>query len=496
MGGVGVGGGPPKPGAVSSDGLNTTLRDSALTLDPVALQGTLGDGNLLTDSQRAQFEAEFGPSDTQRGRGGTEPEPELRDQPPLSEEPDTPRGGKKRKGTGKGRKGGVSPRGGKFKGGARRTGGGYKPVDADESGRRSSRNRSDDFEGEPPSTGVGGGKPTGGKKPRGRPKGSTKGYRVTPGPRESVSDADLRASNSLWDDSLQYMSDEAGQRGRRALTDDRLKLRLRNTSRGVWDQGGSGKIEGGDVVDITGWSQDGRIRLRNPEGPGKQGPMVQSRLIQEALKRGDLILEKGRRRDLGGWYSYAPFGGTRAGGTDRETFEHLVEMEDQVVKRRHGTDDQDILRAQGLETGEQRVLKRLKAQLDKERQLEERRKRERDEMRRADLAATAKIGAVRQDPPQQVAADIAAVEEQAQRREADSALTEQELRARAHLKLAGTTGEEALRAIEEEDDPTLRRYAVPEPAPVREVGMDPPEIMERQEPRERIVGSEEIPTPE
>ena len=57
--------------------MNTTLRDSALSQTPAEMQGTLGDGNLLTDSQRDAFEAEFGPPATGRARGGGTGQPEI-----------------------------------------------------------------------------------------------------------------------------------------------------------------------------------------------------------------------------------------------------------------------------------------------------------------------------------------------------------------------------------------------------------------------------------
>ena len=500
LGGVGVGTGPPArvdvgsgPGPVDSDGLNTTLRDSAMQFDPVTIG--LGDGNLLTDSQRAAFEAAFKP---QRGRGGSgsgsdSPDP---DDPFAGEgegegEGETGKGkkgrGKKGRGKGKGKgkgkkdKGGGTPK-------LRRTGGGYAPIPptANERDRRTSRRRSDDFEPPPESTGVGGGKTTGGKKSRGRPK---KDYKPPEGRREPVTDSELKTSNDLWEESLGKMGLEVDQRGRRSATDNRLKLRLRNTSHGVWGD----HIEGEDVVDITGYGQDGRLRLRASADPASgrrgQGRMVDSGLIQEGIRRGDLILEKGFREDLGGFYAWSP----HSGQAGRAEFETELRRAERETKQRWGTLDPATLRAQGGQTPEEKVIKKLQAALDKERVDEEGRKARRDAIRRDELHHAAKIGAVRKDSPQQIAADLAEVEEQAQRREESAALSQDQQRSRAQKSLVGRAGQELVGQETFEELPVAEEWDVEKEEPreleeaVRQVGMDPPELPERQE--------ESVPTP-
>ena len=491
VGGVGVGTGPPTrvdvgsgPGPIDSDGLNTTLRDSAMQFDPVTMG--LGDGNLLTDSQRAAFEAAFKP---QRGRGGSgsgsdSPDP---DDPFAVEaegegegERDTGRGKKgRKKGKGKGKgkgkkdKGGGTPK-------LRRTGGGYAPIPptANERDRSTSRRRSDDFEPPPESTGVGGGKTTGGKKSRGRPK---KDYKPPEGRREPVTDSELRTSNDLWEESLGKMGLEADQQGRRSATDNRLKLRLRNRSHGVWGD----HIEGEDVVDITGYGQDGRLRLRASADPATgrrgQGRMVDSALIQEGIRRGDLILEKGFREDLGGFYAWSP----HSGQAGRAEFETELRRAERETKQRWGTLDPATLRAQGGLTPEEKVIQKLQKALDQERVDEEGRKARREEIRRDELHHAAKIGAVRQDSAEQVAADLAEVEEQARRREESAALSQDQQRSRAQKRLVGRAGQELVGQETFEELPVAEDVEKEEPRElveaVRQVGMDRPELPERQE---------------
>ena len=521
------------PGPINSDGLNTTLRDSALSQTPAEIQGTLGAGNVITDSQRAEFEAGFqrprgeggggkgkgkgkgkGPvvaKGTRKGRrspgrrvyspGGTDitedPQvrgkvgrqgketPRTREKRVLTEAVESGRRGRSPRRSGSPRR---SPRRGRRSGSPRRGRGRvYSPGGTDitdlpyderlrrlypgiysEEGRReaehrrlrdlrkaqkestgvggntddrrstTSRRRSDDFESEGEGDGIGGHKTTtSGKRRSRKPKEGEPTYDdliggKKPGRRrtESITDEEIRHSQSLMDETITGLTG-GGRRGRGIVG----RLRVKNTYDTSWGAEGDPLLEGEDIIDIMGTTPEGGVRLR---GTGKAaGKVIPLSVLEEGVRRGDVVLEKGQRRDLGGWWKWSPFRGQEG----RQEYERLYREEARRTKSIYKTDDDAVLRARGHQTVEERVNAKLQKELDQQRRTEERRKRERDQMRLDDLRHTTTIAQNRRQTAAETAEDIIAVEQQAKRREESAAVSEEEQHKRAQKSVVGREAE-------------------------------------------------------
>ena len=462
------------PGPVNSDGLNTTLRDSALSQTPAEIQGTLGAGNVITDSQRAEFEAGFarprgggggggggkGKKGGKKGGGKTET-PRTREKRVLTEAVESGRRGKSpvvAKGTrirhrspgrrvyspggtditedpqvrGKVGRRGRSPR--RSRRSPRKSR--QSPVGGNTDDRRSttSRRRSDDFESEPAGDGIGGRKTTtSGKRRSRKPKEGEPTYDdliggKKPGRRrtESITDEDIQHSQSLLEETVGGLT--GGGRRSRGLVG---RLRIKNTYDTSWGESGDPLLEGEDIVDIMGTTPEGGVRLR---GTGKAvGKVIPLSVLEEGVRRGDVVLEKGQRRDLGGFYAWSPFSGQEG----RYEYDRLYREEARRTKGIYKTDDDAVLRARGHQTVEERVNAKLQQQLDQERRTEERKKADRDRLRQDDLRHTATIARNRKQSAAETAEDIMAVEQQAQRREASAAVSEEEQHRRAQKSVVG-----------------------------------------------------------
>ena len=456
--------------------MNTTLRDSALSQTPAEIQGTLGAGNIITDSQRAEFEAGFARprgGGGEGGGGGT-------GQPEIGPDEVRPRGGGKGKGKGKGKKGGKSPVVVKGTGRGHRSPGrrvyspggtditedpqvrgkvgrrGRSPRRSRRSPRRSprksdsvggntddrrsttSRRRSDDFESEPETDGIGGRRTTtSGKRRSRKPKEGEPTYDdiiggKKPGRRrtESITDEDIRHSQSLLEETVGGLTG-GGRRGRGLVG----RLRIKNTYDTSWGTGDNTLLEGEDIVDIMGTTPEGGVRLR---GTGKAvGKVIPLSVLEEGVRRGDVVLEKGQRRDLGGFWAWSPFSGQEG----RYEYDRLYREEARRTKGIYKTDDDAVLRARGHQTVEQRVNAKLQKELDQQRRTEERRKAERDQMRLDDLRHTTTIAQNRRQTAAETAEDIMAVEQQAKRREESAAVSEEEQHKRAQKSVVGREAE-------------------------------------------------------
>jgi hypothetical protein len=208
-------------------------------------------------------------------------------------------------------------------------------------------------------------------------------------------------------------------------------LRIKNTYDTSWGESGDPLLEGEDIIDIMGTTPEGGVRLR---GTGKvAGKVIPLSVLEEGVRRGDVVLEKGQRRDLGGFYAWSPFSGQEG----RYEYDRLYREEARRTKGIYKTDDDAVLRARGHQTVEQRVNAKLQQQLDQERRTEERRKADRDRLRQEDLRHTATIARNRKQTAAETAEDIMAVEEQAKRREASAAVSEEEQHRRAQKSVVG-----------------------------------------------------------
>ena len=300
------------------------------------------------------------------------------------------------------------------------------------------RRRSDDFESEPEADGIGGHKTTtSGKRRSRKPKEGEPTYDdliggKKPGRRrtESITDEEIRHSQSLMDETITGLTG-GGRRGRGLVG----RLRVKNTYDTSWGESGDPLLEGEDIVDIMGSTAEGGVRLR---GTGKAaGKVIPLSVLEEGVRRGDVVLEKGQRRDLGGWWKWSPFRGQEG----RQEYERLYREEARRTKSIYKTDDDAVLRARGHQTVEERVNAKLQKELDQQRRTEERRKADRDQMRLDDLRHTTTIAQNRRQTAAETAEDIMAVEEQAQRREASAAVSEEEQHKRAQKSVVGREAE-------------------------------------------------------
>ena len=209
------------------------------------------------------------------------------------------------------------------------------------------------------------------------------------------------------------------------------RLRIRNTFDTSWGESGDPLLEGEDIIDIMGTTPEGGVRLR---GTGKAaGKVIPLSVLEEGVMRGDVVLEKGQRRDLGGWWAWSPFRGQKG----RYEYDRLYREEARRTKGIYKTDDPAVLRARGHQTVEQRVNAKLQKGLDQERRTEERKKADRDQMRLDDLRHTTTIARNRKQRASETAEDIMAVEEQATRREESAAVSEEEQHRRAQQSVVG-----------------------------------------------------------
>tara|TARA_R110002073_G_scaffold24497_1_gene82643 strand:+ start:392 stop:1201 length:810 start_codon:yes stop_codon:yes gene_type:complete len=243
------------------------------------------------------------------------------------------------------------------------------------------------------------------------------------------------------------------------------RLRIRNTFDTSWGESGDPLLEGEDIIDIMGTTPEGGVRLR---GTGKAvGKIIPLSVLEEGVMRGDVVLEQGQRRDLGGWYAWSPFSGQKG----RERYDRLYREEARRTKGIHQTDDDAVLRARGHKTIEQRVNAKLQKELDDQRRIEERKKADRDKLRQDDLKHTTTIARNRRQTASETAEDIMAVEEQAARREKSAVVSEEEQHRRAQQSVVG---KEADRVYEFVPD-------VPS-EPAEGLTIEPIEPVEKEEP--------------
>ena len=302
--------------------------------------------------------------------------------------------------------------------------------------RRSTRDRrrSDDFQPEGEGDGVGGRKTTtSGKRRSRKPKEGEPTYEELIGGKKTgrrrtrdLTDEDIRSSQSLMEETLAGLTG-GGRRGKGLVG----RLRIRNTFDTSWGESGDPLLEGEDIIDIMGTTPEGGVRLR---GTGKAaGKVIPLSVLEEGVMRGDVVLEKGQRRDLGGWWAWSPFRGQKG----RYEYDRLYREEARRTKGIYKTDDPAVLRARGHQTVEQRVNAKLQKGLDQERRTEERKKADRDQMRLDDLRHTTTIARNRKQRASETAEDIMAVEEQATRREESAAVSEEEQHRRAQQSVVG-----------------------------------------------------------